>query len=497
MKDSIIHDDKPDSVKGLEIHEPFVTRRIILRKIDLYLLPIVSILVVSIHIKWSLMPTQMFVTYGLQALDKALLGYAAAYSLRTDTHLEEQQYSWVASIFYFGYLIFEYPLANMLHRFTTARFLGFMVFSWGLVVLCMNFATSFAGLATTRFLLGALESAVAPAFVVLTAQWFSPAEQPLRQNIWFAATPTFGMIGGLLGYAVGHVEHSVVKPWRLLFIIFGSTTVVWGVILFFIFPDSPVKARFLTEQEREIAAEHIANQGTGSQRTWKWSQVREAFTDVKTWIFFAIGLANTIPAGGLSSFASLLIKGFGFSAINTQLLTIPSHFIQVVCLIGGGMFCNFVPDMRLYLMAYSQVPSIIGTVLLHVLDDNHTWGRVVGLWLNYTHSASLAVGFSVIGGNVAGFAKKTTVTVLLFCGYCVGNIAAPQFFLDEESEEGYPTAITAMLVCYCLTFVLPFLLRWLYCRENKRRDALPPQHELTMVDDDCTDLQKRDFRYVL
>ncbi|KFY45749.1 hypothetical protein V494_00795 [Pseudogymnoascus sp. VKM F-4513 (FW-928)] len=457
-----------------------ITRKQRLRKIDTYLLPL------------------MFMTYGLQALDKALLGYAAAYNLRKDTNLHGSQYSWVASVFYFGYLVAQYPLASLLHKLTAAQFLGVTVFIWGIVVLCMNFAANFSGLIALRFFLGVLESAVAPAFVVLTAQWYTRSEQPLRQNIWFAATPTFGIIGGLVGYAVGHIKDSVVTPWRLLFIIFGCITIVWGVVLLFWFPDLPGKARFFTEEEKLYAVGDIARQGTGAERSWKWSQVKEAFLDVKTWIFFILGILNTVPAGGLSNFGSLLIKGFGFSAINTQLLTIPSHAIQVVFLIGAGIFANKVPHMRLYIMAFSQIPPIVGVVLLHTLDSDDRWGRTVGLWLNYTHSASLAVSFSVIGGNVAGFAKKTTVTVLLFIGYCVGNIAAPQVFIDEEADRGYPSAITAMLVCYCGTFLVPLGLRWMYTRENKRRDALEGQLEEDFGgDEDLTDLQRKDFRYVL
>ncbi|OBU00655.1 hypothetical protein VE01_01284 [Pseudogymnoascus verrucosus] len=478
-------DQKMDSSNGSDSHVETaggttITRKQTLRKIDTYLLPL------------------MFITYGLQALDKALLGYAAAYDLRKDTHLHGSQYSWVASVFYFGYLVAEYPLASLLHKFTAAQFLGVTVFIWGIVVLCMNFATNFSGLIALRFFLGALESAVAPAFVVLTAQWYTRSEQPLRQNIWFAATPTFGIIGGLVGYAVGHIENSAVTPWRLLFIIFGCITILWGIVLLFWFPDSPGKARFFTEEEKLHAANDIARQGTGVERSWKWSQVKEAFLDVKTWIFFLLGILNTIPAGGLSNFGSLLIKGFGFSAINTQLLTIPSHTVQVIFLIGAGIFANKVPNMRLYIMSYSQLPSIVGVVLLHTLASDNRWGRTVGVWLNYTHSASLAVSFSVIGGNVAGFAKKTTVTVLLFVGYCVGNIAAPQFFIDEEAKEGYPTAIIAMLVCYCGTFLMPLGLRWMYVRENKRRDALGSQPEEDYGDDDdLTDFQRKEFRYVL
>ena len=79
-------------------------------------------------------------------------------------------YSWTTSIFYFGYLVFEYPLTALLARFKIGQYLGFMVAVWGLTLLFSNFSRSFAGLAIDRFFLGGLESVIAPTFVIVTGK---------------------------------------------------------------------------------------------------------------------------------------------------------------------------------------------------------------------------------------------------------------------------------------------------------------------------------------
>ncbi len=66
----------------VEDHDWQVSRRRIVRKLDLYLLPFVS--PPSASSRWAAANRQMVITYGLQYLDKAVLGFAAAYSLRTD-----------------------------------------------------------------------------------------------------------------------------------------------------------------------------------------------------------------------------------------------------------------------------------------------------------------------------------------------------------------------------------------------------------------------------
>ena len=63
----------------------------VLRKIDLHLLPLLM---------W---------VYMIQFADKTSLNYASVMGIRDDTHLNpnSQEYSWVSSIFYAGYILWE------------------------------------------------------------------------------------------------------------------------------------------------------------------------------------------------------------------------------------------------------------------------------------------------------------------------------------------------------------------------------------------------------
>ncbi|KAK1702779.1 hypothetical protein BDP67DRAFT_421455, partial [Colletotrichum lupini] len=64
------------------------------------------------------------ITYALQFIDKTSLGYSSVYGIIKDNKLVGQQYSWASSIFYFGYLVAEYPGVAILQRFPVAKFLG-------------------------------------------------------------------------------------------------------------------------------------------------------------------------------------------------------------------------------------------------------------------------------------------------------------------------------------------------------------------------------------
>lgn len=74
-------------------------------------------------------------------------------------------------------------------------------------------------------------------------------------------------------------------------IITGSMTLVVGVCFWVWFPDNPMTAHFLSEEEKIIAIERLRNQSTGIEnKTWKAEQFWEAMTDWKPW---AVGVSKS------------------------------------------------------------------------------------------------------------------------------------------------------------------------------------------------------------
>jgi hypothetical protein len=66
----------------------------------------------------------LFVSYLFQYLDKQAMSYSAILGLRTDMHLKGQDYSWAASLFYFGYLSASGAVALCIIRLPVGRFMS-------------------------------------------------------------------------------------------------------------------------------------------------------------------------------------------------------------------------------------------------------------------------------------------------------------------------------------------------------------------------------------
>ncbi|KAF2025099.1 MFS transporter [Setomelanomma holmii] len=459
-----------------------------LRKIDTRIIPI------------------LFFTYLLQYLDKNGINYASAFGFIEGTHLGKNGYSWLGSIFYFGYLAGQYPAGYLLQRLPMAKFLGFCTLGWGVVLMTTPACTNFAGTAANRFILGLLESTVNPGFVLIMSMWYTSAEQPLRLEAYYCTNGIATMFGGLIGYAIGHIKTGLPR-WMYVFLIFGSASTVMGIATLLFLPDLPTTAKFLSERERVVAVERVSGNRQGVKNShFKKYQAWQTVKDPKTWILFVMATGAQIPNSALTSFASIIIKSFGVDTLGTQYLQIPGGAVQFLSLLAGGFICTHYPNSRCITMTVANIICIIGAGLLVGLPASNKWGRLVALWMCYFQGLGFSMSLTIVSSNIAGYTKKQLTGAALFTGYCVGNIIGPQTFKDSE-KPGYKSAYIAMLVGYsiklCAVLVL-FVYMWSVNKKRDRKSAsgirLTDEEEKAAVEagmHDVTEIDNKGFRYIL
>ncbi|KAI1102790.1 MFS general substrate transporter [Jackrogersella minutella] len=462
--------------------------RKVLRKIDMRILPLLCI------------------SYALQFMDKASLSYASVYGIIQDNKLQGQQYSWASSIFYFGYLGAAYPGIAIAHRFRLAKFLGINLTLWGVVLMATTACSSFAGLATARFMLGVVEAPIGPGFVIMMGLWWSRQEQASRSAIYISAVGSGGFLGALIVYGVAHIQGTLTS-WKYIFLVLGGFTFIWGIFFTIYMPDGPASAKWLDEDEKIIAVQRVIDNKSGTRsRRFVKAQVIEAATDPKIIIMGLIAIVNSLPSGGLA-FGSLLIEGFGFDPLRTTLMNLPMFAIEIVCQLGAGLLFARIPNSRLHIGSLALVPPIIGTVLMNQLQPANKWGRLAGYWLLGTYPVGLIVILNQLSTNIAGSTKKSVATGWVYICFSVGQIVGPQFFKSSEAP-GYRSGIVSLLCSLILNLVFNQVLRVLYVLENrKRRKALEGKSEDELIEmkkeselqgfEDVTDGHNAMFFYAL
>ena len=292
-----------------------------------------------------------------------------------------------------------------MQRFPTAKYLGVMVLLWGTIVTVTAACHSYAGLITTRVLLGCFEAAVAPSLMLITTMWYKKNEQPPRTGIWYLGTGTGTIIGSLLSYAFQHVHSTSLYSWQILFLVVGLLTICIGITVVLVFPDNPMTSR-LSHQEKIWAIERLRENQTGIEnKHFKSNQVAECFMDPQTWLLSLITISSSVPNGAVSSFQATLIKGFGYNSKETALLQIPGGVCSVVSiLIATYLAGRF--DQRGLNIVTLLIPGILGGALMAFLPEENKAGKLIGNYLTNCIGASLPLLYSWVGANYAGHTKK-------------------------------------------------------------------------------------------
>ncbi|KAI1022706.1 hypothetical protein LB503_000137 [Fusarium chuoi] len=453
-------------------------------------------------LRWKLdlrlMPLLCF-TYALQSIDKNTISYAAVFGLREDLNLKGDEFSWTGGIFYLGYLVWEFPTSMFLQRFPINYFMSGTVIAWGAVLMAHGAVTSFTTLVVVRVLLGALEAAINPGTMLLFSMYYMRKEQPLRMGIWIGSAGMGYIIAGIASFGIGHVK-SALPSWRVLFIIWGSITVAWGVILLFLLPGAPMRAKFLTADEKARVISRVKGNGTGIEnKHFKVAQFWEAMLDMKTWLLFLFALTSNSPNGGLSAFQGLIIKGAGFSTLDTTLYQMPSGAVQLVACVLACWGASTIKNSRIPIMLLALVPFLAGVLGLHFLPHSDAYARLACLWMSFSYTATWTLSMSVSMANTAGHTKKITTNALLLIGYCLGNFVGPFFFKSNQAPQ-YELGVGMMFTCIAIqvaSLVALWVLFW--TRNRSRRDLHTPENqqrawEAGLLDE--TDFRNKYFQYV-
>ncbi|KAI9930070.1 hypothetical protein MW887_011880 [Aspergillus wentii] len=474
--------DDPD-----ELHEDVdpAEARSLLWKIDFMILPYLA------------------VCYAFFYIDKTTLSYAAIFGITEDLNLHGTQYSWLSSIFYFGFLAWAFPTNFLMQRLPIGKYLGVNIFMWGVFLMIQAACHNFATLAVLRALGGAAEACADPGFMLITSMWYTRREQPVRIGLWYTANGFGIAIGGLLGYGIGHIRGAL-PSWKYEFIVIGALCSAWGIVMFIFLPDSPVSAPGLTKREKRMAVERLRENQTGVEnKHLKPYQILEAFLDYKLYMFFILGVVCNVPNGGISNFGTIIIHGFGFSTLVTTLMQIPYGVLIAISILTCVYLNDRFENTRCLFVLIYLLPNLAGAFGLRFVPLDQKVGRLICYYLTGPYNAAFVLVLSMQVANTAGHTKKVVTNAVLFLGYCTGNIAGPFFYKDSQKPT-YALGIWSMIVSHLieavLITILGLLLRW----ENKKRDRIQSQMEGGLegrdLDStaflDLTDRENLNFRYI-
>lgn len=170
---------------------------------------------------------------------------------------------------------------------------------WSVILMLHAVPHNFAGIMVLRFFLGVFESLVSPGFSLITSVWYKQSEHASRHGVWFIGNSLGSIFGGLISYGIAQI--TTFTPWKVLFLLYGGVTFVWGLVMIIFLPDSPSQASFLSDRQRQIAASRVASSQLNPSRKYNKDQIHEVFRDPVTYLLFAYSFLTCMANGALTN----------------------------------------------------------------------------------------------------------------------------------------------------------------------------------------------------
>lgn len=175
-------------------------------------------------------------------LDRQALGIVSV-DIRHEFNLNEQDYSYILSFFFFAYAIMYAGSGYLLDKLGTRRGFGIFIFFWSVAQMLHGFARGVWSLAGCRFLLGLSEPGAWPAAAKAVNEWFPANQRALAMGIFNA--------GSSIGSALAPLTVAGLTlryGWRSAFVITGLVGFVWLAFWMFLY-QPPHKNRWLGADE--------------------------------------------------------------------------------------------------------------------------------------------------------------------------------------------------------------------------------------------------------
>lgn len=358
--------------------------------------------------------------YLIAYIDRANISVAAL-QMNADLAMTAEMYGIAAGIFYVTYIIFEVPSNVLLTRVGARRWIARIMVSWGIIAAGMSLVQTPGQLYVMRFLLGAAEAGFTPGIIFYLSCWYPRRERARAMSMFYIGAALASVIGLPLSGSLLNLHGMLgIEGWRWLFLLEGIPAFLLGIVTWFYLDDSPAKARWLTQEQRDYLKETIAQDEQHSAiRDHNW---RVALKSGRVWVLSLLWLLQAFGTIGITLFLPLIVKAVAEDRSNltvSLLSAVPFLFACIFMYLNGqhsdrtGERAHHLglPLMAsgLLLLAAMAVPQQWMAYVLLVFMVGLNWAITPVFWAVTTETISGVAGAASVAlinavANIAGLA---------------------------------------------------------------------------------------------
>lgn len=404
--------------------------------------------------------------YFISYLDRVTISVTAP-KIIDEFHFSKTSMGLIFSAFAISYALLQIIGGVMGDRYGPRKVLSGLMGWWSVFTMLTGFASSLASLFIVRLLFGVGEAGGFPVATRALATWFPPTMRGFLQGITHAASRSGAAFAPPI--VVGLVV--LTGGWRPPFVILGALGVLWSVVFFGIYRDSPNDDRSVNALELEKIGSRTAVRTAGDKRRIPWEAIlhnRDVWLltatyfaygytlwiyltwlptylkDVRHFTFAQLGIAASLPLiGGV---LGDLIGGTLSDKIyeRTGNLNLARRSVIIASYIGSAAFT--IPSVFVG-SAYAFVLLSAGALFMLECAVSNCWA--VSMDIGGRYYAGTVSGIMNTGFGVAGIISPVIYGYLVdktggwTTGFVVGSAililgAATMFFTDATNACAEP-----------------------------------------------------------
>ncbi|KAH8599291.1 retrograde regulation protein 2 [Bisporella sp. PMI_857] len=446
----------------LIVFDPAAESRLRL-KIDLYIVPTVALL------------------YLFCFIDRANIGNAKLAGFEKDLHLTGYDYNKVLSVFYISYIIFEIPSNIACKWIGPGWFIPSISLAFGICSIGTAFVHNIHQVCIVRFLLGIFEAGMMPGIAYYLSRWYRRSELAFRLSLYIVMAPLAGAFGGLLASGILKLSHfGGLHTWRMIFAIEGIITCAISLISFFTLTDRPASARWLTQDEKNLAIARVKSERLATTEVLdkidKPKLLRGIFSPVTiaTAVMF---LLNNVTVQGLAFFAPTIVRTIypKNTVVSQQLHTVPPYIV-------GAFFTVLLPflswrfDRRNIFFTISSPLVMIGYIIFLASEAPQVRYGATFLIASGAFASGPLSNAQVAANVVSDTARSAAIGTNVMLGN-IGGLISTWSFLPFDGPN-YHIGNGLNLATSSTIFILSIaLLLWMW-GDNKKRSSKHEGNEL-------------------
>ncbi|KAF2169422.1 hypothetical protein M409DRAFT_65091 [Zasmidium cellare ATCC 36951] len=393
-----------------------------------------------------IVPLSAFI-YLLCSLDRSNIGNAKVLNedtgndLLTETHMTNYQYTIALMVFLIAYAVFEVPSNYMLKRLSPSTWIAFLMLAWGALTMGLGGTHSYGDVTAVRFLLGAFEAGLFPGLVYFLTFWYRTEERSIRVALILASATLAGAFGGAIAYGVGHMNGTAgLSAWRWLLILEGLPSIVSAFLVYFILPDYPETARWLSTDEKALATERLKVEGShGHTGHMTWQDAKETLTDWRLYGHYAVYFGISAPFSSLSLFTPTITAGLGYSGLRAQLMTVPPYAVAYVVTLAVSWSADHFNRRGLHSAVFATIGAVgfLASAVLPPDAYSHRYGCLI-----VAASGAFACIPPLLGwlsSNLFSTASIGLAIAINISTGAPGQILGVWIYKADEKSKGYPT----------------------------------------------------------